>query len=140
LDEIFGSIDKINLNECSEVVFCGYGEPLERFDDVLKTAEYVKSKSNVSIRINTNGLTEKTLPKNLINSVSVSLNASNKEEYFRITGSKDFDLMLAFAKNCKENGIKTAFTVVDMFADDIAACRKLANNLGIGFRVRQYEN
>jgi TatD family-associated radical SAM protein len=139
LEEVFKSLDTVDLDEYTEVVFCGYGEPLERFDDVVKIAEYIKAKSNIFIRVNTNGLSEKILPEKIINSVSVSLNASNKEEYFEITGSRDFDLMLNFAKKCKEKGIKTFFTVVDMFTDDLSACRKLADDLGIKLRVRQYE-
>jgi TatD family-associated radical SAM protein len=139
LSEIIAEIDKIKLDEYIEVVFCGYGEPLERFDDVVKIAEYIKSKSNISIRVNTNGLTEKILPENIINSVSVSLNASNKDAYFEITGSEDFDLMISFAQKCKGKGIRTILTVVDMFADDIKACRELADRLGIKFRIRQYE-
>ena len=37
-----------------EVVFCGYGEPTYRVDEIVKIAEYVKSRGGKT-RLNTNG-------------------------------------------------------------------------------------
>lgn len=47
-----------DLSLYDELVFCGYGEPLERLDDLLKIAGYVKSHTHLSVRINTNGLAD----------------------------------------------------------------------------------
>ena len=77
--EVCDSIDTWDLNKYNEVVFCGYGEPTERLDDLLEVAKYIKSKSDIKIRINTNGLAdliwnEPTAPKlqGLIDTVSIS--------------------------------------------------------------------
>jgi CubicO group peptidase (beta-lactamase class C family) len=60
-------------------------------DDLLQVAAHIKAKSGIKTRINTNGLSdlihgEKTAHKlkGLIDSVSISLNATNKEDYFKL--------------------------------------------------------
>ena len=109
--EVCDSIDTWDLNKYNEVVFCGYGEPTERLDDLLEVAKYIKSKSDIKIRINTNGLAdliwnEPTAPKlqGLIDTVSISLNATNKEEYLKIVrpkfGIESYEAMLKFTKEC----------------------------------------
>ena len=76
-----------------------------------------------------------------IDAVSISLNASNRELYQEICRSKygeeAFDAIIDFTKGCVENGIDTTLTVVDFIGEDeIAECRKLADELGAKFRVR----
>ena len=69
---------------------------MERVYDIVEIASYVKKKYNgMSIRINTNGLAnlihEKDITpllKGCIDTVSISLNASNAEEYYKITRNK----------------------------------------------------
>ena len=109
VEEVCESIDKWDLSKYSEIVFCGYGEPTMRLDDLLKVAAYIKSKSNIPLRINTNGLAdliagEKVAHKleGLIDTVSVSLNATNKEDYFKLVrpkfGIDSYAAMLTFRK------------------------------------------
>ena len=44
-----------------------------------------------------------------------------------------------FAKELKEEGIKVVFSVVDTIgAEEIEACRKVAESVGAEFRVRTY--
>ena len=115
VEMIIDEFEKYDLNDFKEVVFCGFGEPLIRHDDVMEVARYLKSKrSDLPIRINTNGLASVALNRditpdfeNLIDTLSISLNAPNKEEYYQITRSKygidSFDHMLDFAsKACKK--------------------------------------
>ena len=45
--EICDSIDTWDLAKYEEIVFCGYGEPTERLEDLLKVAEYIKSKNSM---------------------------------------------------------------------------------------------
>ena len=151
LDEIKQAFDKLNVSSIKEVVFCGYGEPMERATVLLDTAKYIKSKGNISIRINTNGLVRLIYPlfdistlKGAVDSVSISLNAPDSKSYCEITrpkfGEIAFDEMLKFAQDVKSLGIKTGFTVVDMgnMAEHIEKCRVLSLSLGIPLRVRQY--
>ena len=153
VQEICDSIDTWNLQEYEEVVFCGFGEPTERIYDLLEVAKYIKSKSNIKIRINTNGLAdliwnESTASKlkGLIDSVSVSLNATNKEDYCDVVrpkfGVESFDAMLKFTKDCTEYVPEVMMTVVDVVTtkEEQEICRKICESVGATFRVRPYSD
>lgn len=150
--EICDSIDSWNLEKYDEVVFCGYGEPTERLHDLLEVAAYIKSKGRTKIRINTNGLSdlingEKTahMLKGLIDSVSISLNATNKEEYLNVVrpkfGIDSYDAMLSFAKDCTEYVPEVMMTVVDVVTskEEQDRSREICESIGATFRVRPYE-
>ena len=153
VQEICDSIDTWNLQEYEEVVFCGFGEPTERLYDLLEVARYIKSKSDIKIRINTNGLAdliwnESTASKlkGLIDSVSVSLNATNKEDYCDVVrpkfGVESFDAMLKFTKDCTECVPDVMMTVVDVVTtkEEQEICRKICESVGATFRVRPYSD
>ena len=145
--EAFDSFDKTGM---TDAVFCGYGEPTVRADMVVKVAEYIKANSELSIRLNTNGLVKLIHPdfdverfRGAIDSVSISLNAPTAARYNEVTrpsfGEKSFDVMLKFAEDMKSVCGKVGFTVVDVISDEeIAACQKLADEMGIPLRVREY--
>ncbi len=152
VQEVCDSIDTWDLEKYSEVVFCGYGEPTERLDDLLKVAGFIKAKSNIKIRINTNGLAdliwkEKTAPKlkGLIDSVSVSLNATNKEDYLKTVrpkfGIDSYDAMLSFTKDCVSYVPNVVMTVVDVVTnpEEQKRCREICESIGARLRVRPYE-
>lgn len=151
--EVCDSIDAWDLTQYSEVVFCGYGEPTERLDDLLKVAAYIKAKSNIKIRINTNGLADliwnqKTAPKlkELIDTVSISLNATNKEDYLKVVrpkfGIDSFDAMLSFAKDCTDYVPNVVMTVVDVVTskEEQDLCQKICDSVGATLRIRPYES
>lgn len=151
--EVCDSIDSWDLNKYNEIVFCGYGEPTERLDDLLEVAAYIRSKGNTKIRINTNGLADliygqKTAPKlkGLIDTVSISLNATNKEDYYKVVrpkfGMDSFDAMLAFTKDCTEYVPEVVMTVVDVVTtkEEQDLCRSICESVGAVFRVRPYES
>lgn len=151
--EVCDSIDTWELTGYDEVVFCGYGEPTERLEELLQVAAHIKEKSDIKIRINTNGLSdliwgEKTAPKlkGLIDTVSVSLNATNKEEYFRMVrpkfGPDSYDAMLRFTKECTEYVPEVVMTVVDVVIskEEQERCREICEALGATLRVRPYES
>ena len=150
--EIIGEFEKYDLTEFNEIIFCGFGEPLTRLDDLLEVAKYLKNRSsNTQIRINTNGLADlihkkETAPllKDLINTVSISLNASNAKEYFRLTRSKfgieSYDAMLKFAVSCKKYVPNVVMTVVDCIGqEEIDACQAVCDTIGLPLRVRSFE-
>lgn len=153
VSEVCESIDAWDLTQYSEVVFCGYGEPTERLDDLLQVAAHIKSKSSIPIRINTNGLADliwnkKTAPKlkGLIDTVSISLNATNKEDYFKVVrpkfGIESYDAMLRFTEDCTHYVPNVVMTVVDVVTskEEQDICRKICESVGATLRIRPYEN
>ena len=151
VQEICDSLDTWDLSKYEEVVFCGFGEPTERLYDLLEVARYIKSKSDIKIRINTNGLAdliwkESTAPKlkGLIDAVSISLNATNKEDYLEVVrpkfGIESFDAMLKFTKDCTEYVPSVIMTVVDVVTtkEEQEKCREICESVGAIFRVRPY--
>ena len=152
VQEVCDIIDPWHLSKYNELVFCGYGEPTQRLYDLLEVAKYIKSKSDIKIRINTNGLAdliwnEKTAPKleGLIDTVSVSLNATNKEEYLKVVrpkfGIDSYDAMLNFTKDCSKYVPNVVMTVVDVVTskEEQEICGKICESVGAILRVRPYE-
>lgn len=151
--EVCDSIDTWDLSQHSEIVFCGYGEPTERLDDLLAVAKYIRSKSDIKIRINTNGLAdliwgEATAPKlkGLIDTVSISLNATNKEDYLKVVrpkfGIDSYDAMLKYAKECTEYVPSVVMTVVDVVTskEEQALSDEICKSVGATLRIRPYES
>ncbi|WP_414697339.1 TIGR04100 family radical SAM protein [Peptacetobacter sp. AB845] len=148
MEEIKADLERFNLSDYKEIVFCGFGEPMMRMDDLIETAKYIKSKADIKTRINTNGLGDLIHEKNTaecikdcIDSVSISLNAPDKESYCRVTrpkfGEQSFDAMLKFAEECRDCGINIAFSVVDEITpEEIEKSKELAESLGVKLRVR----
>ena len=152
VEEVITSIDEWKLEDYDEVVFCGYGEPTERLFDLLEVAKYIKSKSDIKTRINTNGLAdliwnEPTAQKlsGLIDTVSVSLNATNKEDYFKVVrpkfGEESFDAMLKFTKDCTKYVPNVVMTVVDVVTskEEQEKSRQICESLGATLRIRPFE-
>ncbi|MBE7705627.1 MAG: radical SAM protein [Cyanobacteria bacterium SIG30] len=136
-----------------EITFCGYGEPTLRFDELIKVAKYIKENfENIKIRINSNGhgsvVNKRNIVKEmigLVDEISISLNAQNKELYSKISQPRienAYTNMLLFAKDCVDCGIPTTLSVVEGYKDfeiDIDECRKIANNIGAKLKVRKWE-
>lgn len=152
VEMIIDEFKQYDLRDFKEVVFCGFGEPLTRHDDLMKVAKYLKeTRNDLPIRINTNGLSSMTLKrditpdfKNLIDTISISLNAPTKEEYYQLTraryGIDSFEHMLDFAKKAKQYVKKVVLTVVDIIGEEkIVKCQKIADELGVELRVRAFE-
>ena len=148
MEEIKEDLERFDLKDYKEIVFCGFGEPMMRMDDLIETAKYIKSKADIKTRINTNGLGDLIHEKNTaecikdcIDSVSISLNAPDKESYCRVTrpkfGEQSFEAMLKFAEECRDCGINIAFSVVDEITpEEIEKSKELAESLGVKLRVR----
>jgi len=147
------SVDEI-LNEIGdpkkykEIVFCGYGEPLIRLETVKKVAKALKKQGTI-IRVDTNGQAnlfhgKNILPelKGLVDNISISLNARNSEKYLSICHSiyneKAYPAVLEFIKQAKKYISQVTATVVDLPDADKQACKKIAEDLGVEFRVRPY--
>lgn len=147
-EEILEDILKRTLSDYHELVFCGYGEPFYRIDDIVWVAKNLKAIQPVTVRINTNGLADlmfgySVSPKleGAIDTVSISLNASNAKDYNAIChsefGENAFEAMLTFAKTAKNYVPNVFFSVVDLIGEEeIEKCRKIAEDCEVGFTVR----
>lgn len=150
--EIRRAIDS-SVNGCSSVVFCGYGEPTQRLDDLLLVAKHIRTTMpEMKIRVNTNGLAdliagESTARKfeGLVDCLSISLNAENAERYVAMChpkfGAEAYPAILRFAAEAKRYVPSVVMTVVgtpEMTADRIEACRGIAASVGADFRVRTF--
>ena len=148
-DEVIADLEKYELDKYDEAVFCGFGEPLYAIDVLIETADWLKA-HGVKTRLNTNGQAglisgpDTALKlKGRIDTVSISLNASDAEKYQKICHCKfneeGFFEMLRFAVQCKKEGIRTVLSVVDVIGEEeVEKCRKVAKNVGVDFRVRTY--
>ncbi len=134
-------------NHRKDVVFCGYGEPTIKIEELKEIAKFVKSYGG-HVRLNTNGhgsvYHNRDIAKELdglVDEASISLNDSDAQKYESVVHSeyseKGFDYMLEFAKDCIKYGIKVTLSVVDVISkEDIEKCRKIAHDMGAEFRLR----
>lgn len=151
-EEVLTAIDAIYFDDCSGFIFCGYGEPTCRFDALTETAAIIKGRyPNKPIRLNTNGQSElingiesTSRLFGLIDSVSISMNSANAEEYdllcHSVFGKKAYDAMIAFGKHCAGNIPKVQFSVVEetLSEEDIKICKAIAEKTGANLRVRKF--
>ncbi len=148
VEEVEKMLKDWDLSYYDELVFCGYGEPMERLDDLLEIAGYIKKNTNLTVRINTNGLSDlingkETAPRleGLIDAVSVSLNQSDAEKYNDLChpefGMDAYPAMLKFTEDVKKYVPRVAMSVVGVIpTSDIEKCRKITEKLEVPFRVR----
>lgn len=151
-EEVLGEFDKYDMSKFSEIVFCGYGEPMERAEDVAFIGRELKKRyPDKLIRLNTNGLSDKIhgkptahLLKGAVDIVSISLNSGNAEDYNKVTRPKwadSFEAMLRFAEDCKKYVPKVMFTVVDVISErEINESKAVSEKLGIPLRIRPYDS
>ena len=133
-----------------DVVFCGFGEPLIKLDEMKEIAEFVKSYGG-EVRVNTNGHANAYHKRNIVPEIShlvdifsISLNHYDSENYENVCKSiykdKAFDYMLDFAKECIKNGNKVILSALDIIGDEaIEKCSAIAGEIGAEFRKRYFE-
>ena len=153
VSEAVAAIEAADRTSCEELVFCGYGEPTERLDDLLAVARQVRADfPQLPIRVNTNGLSDLIAGRptaglfaGLVDALSVSLNAPTAEEYVRLCrpkfGAVAYEALLRFAAEAKAYVPSVVMSVVgtaDMTPDKIAACRAVCDRIGVPLRVRAY--
>lgn len=151
VDEIINALKDADFTSYKEVIFCGFGEPLMRADAVLEVCRFIKAQDkNIKTRINTNGHGNKIAGRDitpdmegLVDTLSISLNAENAKKYNEICvcdyGEEGFYDMLEFAKVAKDHVPNVVLSIVDVIGkDEIEECRKIAEKIGVTFRVREY--
>lgn len=151
IDEIKTDFKRRDLSEYDAVVFCGYGEPMMRADVVIEIAKWLKKNHpDIKVRINTNGQANMIYKKDItpqlegiIDCVSISLNAENAEKYQKLCksefGEEAYTGLLEFARLAKRHVPEVVLSVVDiMKPEEIEQCRKIAEDCGVTFRVREF--
>ena len=106
-----------------------------------QSAKLIKEKYNMPIRINTNGLgnlvNERDIVpelKGLVDTISVSLNTPNADEYHRLVRSKfgetSFDAMIDFTKECTKY----------IPNEEEKQCQEICDRIGAKYRIRPWED
>jgi TatD family-associated radical SAM protein len=150
-EEVIEELRKvINRKNWSEVVFCGFGEPLERLNLVLEVTRWIKKHSWKTVRVDTNGQgyllnkgrdVVRELKEAGVDKVSVSLNAHDKATYNQVCKpmfEDAYENVLEFIKKAKEKGLEIEATAVTIPEVDLTKVKELAENMGIKFSVREY--
>jgi len=153
-DDVISQIEnnKEKILNSDEIVFCGYGEPLIKINEVVQIAKYLKENfQNIKIRINTNGHANAIHKRNVaselapyIDLISISLNGQNEEVYNKLSNPKianAYEEVKRFIRACVEEKIKTVTTVVSNIPDypvDVQRCEVVAKSLGAKFRAREF--
>ena len=150
VEEVKEMLGEWDLSKYTELVFCGYGEPMERLEDVLQLCRYVKETTHLKTRINTNGLSDllhgrRTAPElsGLVDAISISLNEPSAEKYDRLChpkfGLEAWPAILRFTEEVKRYVPDVTMSVVGgtIPEEDVEVCRQIAQTkLGVKFRVR----
>ena len=153
VEEALADFRKRDLSQYREIVFCGFGEPMYRVDDICAIVDTLKAQHPdlPPVRINTNGhgnlihgrdITPQL--KGRIDTVSISLNGATAEEYCAVTQPRDgeaaWEAMLDFTRKATEYVPNVVMTIVDKdkTPQDVENCRALAQSLGATLRVRAY--
>lgn len=152
-EEVIEDFKKWDVDSFDEIVFCGFGEPTEAFDVLKKVAGFIKSKYNKPIRLNTNGVGNLINKRNiapelkgLIDTVSISLNNPDPEEYAKLVrskyGEKSFQEMINFAKECKKYVPNVVMSTVDttISHEEEKKCKEICDEVGAVYRIRPWED
>jgi cyclic pyranopterin phosphate synthase len=141
----------INKKSWTEIVFCGFGEPMERLDCILEVTGWIRHcfGNRSRVRIDTNGhgylLNEdrhvaKELENAGVDMVSVSLNAHDRETYDQVCRpqiNNAYAGTLEFIQRARQN-LKVEATAVTIPETDLVETERIARRMGVEFRTRQY--
>ena len=137
-EEVAAEFENFDMDRYHEIVFCGFGEPTEALDVLLKTAHFIKEHWEKPIRINTNGLGNLIHGRDitpsfegLIDTLSISLNTPDPQKYYRLVrprfGEISHNAMLEFARNSKKYVPNVVLTTVSttLTSDEEEQCRRI---------------
>lgn len=149
IQEIIEVLKTKDIKSYEEVVFCGFGEPLARINELKTVSLWLKENGAKAIRVDTNGqaniyhqrdITPEL--KNIVDKISISLNAHNSKTYQEICvsqyGEKAFEEILDFAKKAKQQVNDIQFSLVNLPEVNIEKCRVIADSIGIQLKIRKY--
>lgn len=133
----------------SEVVFCGFGEPLLRLPTLLAVARGVKAQG-VRVRVDTNGHADRLFGRDIlpecrgaVDAWSVSLNSVDPQQYQALVRpAADADTLPAvqsFIRRAAAAGFEVVVTAVELPGVDTAGVRQFAAQAGARYRGRPHQ-
>ena len=150
--EVEAEFQKWDLSQFTEIVFCGFGEPTCALPVLLETAAWLKARTDLPIRVNTNGhgslIAGYDIAQELaqcVDTVSISLNHPDPQQYQALVrsrfGDRAFPGMLEFAKHCVAAGLHVVMTTVDttISHQEEEQCQKICQEVGADYRIRPWE-
>lgn len=150
-EEVMDAFGNFDMSKYEELVFCGFGEPTEAFEVLKRVAAEAKRRWNIPIRVNTNGqgslINGRDIApefEGIVDTVSISLNTPNAEEYLKLTrsrfGDKAFDAMLEFAEEVKHYVSTVVMSTVEttITKDEEKQCQAICDKLGVTYRIRPW--
>lgn len=150
-EEVMEAFKAFDMSKYEELVFCGFGEPTEAFDMLKRVAAEAKRRWSIPIRVNTNGqgslINGRDIApefEGLVDTVSISLNTPNAEEYLKLTrsrfGEKAFPAMLEFAREVKKYVPHVVMSTVGttITHEEEQQCQAICDELGVTYRIRPW--
>ncbi len=150
-EEVMEAFKAFDMSKYEELVFCGFGEPTEAFDILKRVAAEAKRRWNIPIRVNTNGqgslINGRDIApefEGLVDTISISLNTPNAEEYLKLTrsrfGEKAFPAMLEFAREVKKYVPNVVMSTVGttITHEEEQQCQAICDELGVTYRIRPW--
>lgn len=148
VDEVMSQIRE-KASDAREIVFCGYGEPTERIDDLLEIARRIKTETDARVRLDTNGLGRLVNGRDIVpelsevlDAISISLNASSEDEYMELCdpefGRGSYAELIGFIEAARDAIPDVTVSVVGgtIPPESEERCRLMAESWGVAFRVR----
>lgn len=151
-EDVIAQLETMRDKLSSEIIFCGYGEPMLKLEIIKLVAKYIKQKyPDTLLRVNTNGhanlvYKRNVLPelKGLIDKFSVSLNGESEEVYNRLSQPHiegAYSAVKDFIREAVKEGFDTTATIVTGYKNyevDMPECIKITKELGAKFRERPW--
>lgn len=150
-EEILESIESRDLSKYQQLVFCGFGEPSYRIEDICWVIDRMKEHgTKMFTRMNTNGTGSLIHGRDIapefagrFDMISISLNTDTAEKYNALCHPNQdgaYQAMKDFAKEVQKYVPTVMMTVVDSIPkEEIEACRKICEEeIGAIYRVREY--
>lgn len=151
-EEILADIEARDLSQYDQLVFCGYGEPSYRLEDICWVIDQLKAhgRKTLPVRMDTNGTAclihgRDVCPEfaGRFDRLSVSLNEDTEDKYNALCHPAypgAFEAMKAFTREVRRYVPQVMMTVVDTISPEaIENCRRICEDeIGAIYRVRKY--
>lgn len=145
VQEVVNDIKQKIDDSIKEIVFCGIGEPLLRFGDVLEIIKEIRKFSKLPIRVNTSGTftiiqnEASRLKKAGLTSINISLNAFSEKDYNRIcrpTKKNSYQRVLKLVSDCKNAGVDVIVSFIREYIND-EDLNKFKKKYKVKIRIRE---